>query len=139
MKEQLKDIVLIRTATPSDENLIFSTWLKGLYYGNDWFREIPQDLYYENYHKVVTAIIAKPSTCVIVACMKEDADTVLGYSVWEKREEKYVLHWVFTKPVWRKLGLAKSLIPKEVSLVTHLTKVGRSIKPKEWVFDPFLS
>jgi len=130
-------VIKIRSAYPSDKNLIYSTWLKGLYFGNDWFREIKKDLYFEIYSEVIQKILSRPNIVIQVACLADDPETVLSYAILEKKEDSYALHWVFTKSSWRKLGLAKKLIPENISYVTHLTKVGKSIKPKKWPFIPF--
>lgn len=71
---------------------------------------------------------------VKVACLEEEPDVVLGYAVYEGE----TLHWVFVKKAWRKLEIASKLVPKKISRITHITKLGKSLKDKEWVFDPFL-
>ncbi len=134
-----KDLIAIRAVQPTDKAFIYSTWLKGLYYGNEWFREIDQDLYYKCYKAVIASLLLKPTVSIIVACLKDDPDSILAYSVVEKRDSGVnVVHWIFTKAPWRKLGIAKKLIPNNVSVVTHLTRLGKNIKPRHWIFDPFL-
>lgn len=127
------DIISIRGGLETDLKFVYATWLKGLYFGNDWFREIDQDIYFKAYHKVIERILAKPKALVWVAHLIEDPDVILGYSVTEGP----ILHFVFVKEAWRRMGLACDLIPDTTNTVTHLTKVGRSIKPKAWSFNPF--
>lgn len=127
-----KELILTRDSSPEDMNFIYSTWLRGLYFGNDWFREIDQDTYFKAYQLVVEQVLTRSKVQVI--CLRDDHDTILSYCVSEGTK----LHYIFTKPVWRKFGLAKQLIPKDIDTVTHLTNVGRSIKPKGWKFNPFL-
>lgn len=76
-----------------------------------------------------------PKTQIKIACLNEDPDVILGYSVMEG---DHTLHFVFIKEIWRKMGIAKQLVPKSVVTTTHLTKVGRMAKPKSWRYDPFL-
>lgn len=128
------DLVTIRDFAEADSSFIFATWLKGLYYGNYFFREIDKDTFFKCYHRVIEKILLKPESFIAVSCLKEDEDVILGYAVCEPE----VLHWVFIKDAWRKLGLAKDLVPKDIKYVTHLTEVGANIKPKEWKFNPFL-
>lgn len=116
----------------TDIGFIHSRWLKGLYYGNDWFRLIDQEKYFDFYRKVIEALIFKST--ITVACLVEDQDTILGFSVTRNN----VLDWVFVLPAFRKMGIGKSLIPNNIDTVTHLTKVGKALKPKSWKFDPFL-
>lgn len=138
MTSPSKDLITIRPSTPEDINFVYATWLPGLYFGNSWFKEINRMLYYKKYHAVIDGIIKRPNITVSIACLKEDPDVILGYAITEIQEPGIVLHWVFTRPVWRNLGIAKQLLPKDIVAVTHLTKIGKNLKPPEWVFDPFL-
>lgn len=134
-----EDLFQIRDMLPTDENFIFATWLKGLYYGNEFIRWIPEPSFFFNYRRVIKAILGLPRVKVRVACLKEDPNEILGYAVIEENDEFSTLHWVFTKEVWRKMGVARKLAPDNVKEVTHLTKVGKSIKPDAWAYNPFLT
>lgn len=149
-----KDLVVIRDYIETDKDLegdtafIYSTWLRGLYFGNSWpkevfqdprapidlYREIDADLFFNYYHEVIEKIISRKPTKISVCVLKEDEDVILGYSVSEPK----ILHWVFVKDAWRKLGIAKDLIPKDIQVITHLTKIGSLIKPIQWKFNPWL-
>lgn len=133
------EVITERHFQPTDTGFIYSTWLKGLYYGNDWFREIDQERFFDTYHRVIEALLFKPEVTIKIACLKEDLDTIVGYTITEKSKEGTTLHWAFVKPVWRKLGIAKGLLPSDITKVTHLTEIGRNIKPKGWKFDPFFT
>lgn len=124
---------------PGDENFIYSTWLKGMYYGNEFVRWVPEPAFFFNYRKVIKAILALPRARVKVACLKTDPNEILGYVVMEDNEGFTTLHWAFTKELWRKMGVAKKLMPATISEVTHLTKLGKSIKPASWAYNPFLT
>jgi len=136
MNQQTKDLVEVRFSAHVDSHYICGTWLPGLYYGNDWFKEIYKHAYFDKYIKVIKAILVLPGVYVNAVCLKEDMDVVLSYAVIGDDDE--TLHWVYTKPSWRKLGLAKAIIPDTIYKITHMTKIGRSIKSEEWIFDPFL-
>lgn len=129
-----KELITIRDFHPADKNFIFATWLRGLRYGNEWFGEIDQETYFTHYHRIVEELISRPTAVVQVACLVEDPDVILGYSV----SEHLTLHWVWVKPVWRRIGIAKDLTPKNIEFVSHLTKIGKTIKQPEWRFNPFL-
>ncbi len=131
-------LVEYRDHLPSDIPFIYATWLKGLYYGNDWFREIDQETYFNKYHQVIEAILFHPHTEIFIACLKDDEEVVLGYSVYSNKGKDAVLHWVFIKSAWRKLGLAKSMVPLNTIECTHLTKIGKALKPEGWKFNPFI-
>lgn len=131
----MEDRFLIRDYEPSDKNFIFVSWLNGLYYGNDWFQEIPNILFFDKYRKIITQIFERPVIKVKVACLPDDQDVILGFSIYEEN----TLHWVFVKNSWRKLGIGRALTPKEIRICTHLTKSGRYLRKKYGViFDPFI-
>lgn len=109
--------------------------MKGTYYGNDWYEEIPQGIFYKNYQKVIDHILAMPEVITKVACLPDVEDVVLGYSVYAND----TLHFMFVKESWRKMGIANSLCPKDIKTCTHLTRVGKYLKRKyQIVFNPFI-
>lgn len=123
--------VLLREGNEDDYAFVYATWLKGLRHGNDWFEAIDADCYFNKYKEVVRHLLH--TSKLVVACLSDEPDVVLGYVVTRGP----VLHWVFVKKAWRKLGIGKRLIPQGIDTVSHLTKVGRAILPKEWKFNPF--
>lgn len=128
-------LISIRPSEPGDHNFILATWLRGLKYGNDWFDAIDSETYFRVYGAFIEKIIGDKNSTVSVACLKDDPDVILGYSVTTGKS----LVWVFIKKSWRNIGIAKSLVPKTIEKVTHLTSVGRSIlrKNPDVKFDPF--
>lgn len=136
-----KDLVIIRNGKESDKNFIMATFLRGFYYGDSWAREIPKDIFMSVYHAVVEKLLAAPGILIQVACLREDADVILGYSIIGANVAGLTLHWVFVKAAWRNIGIGKSLVPEgKVNAATHLTKSGLSIlrKHPEVVYNPFL-
>lgn len=125
----------IRESYESDRNFIYSTWLRGIYFGNDWFHEIPSDIYYKNYQLVLDEILKRPKLTISIACLADDKDVILGYIVYEQT----VIHYIFVKESWRKMGIAKKLSPTNITVCTHLTNIGKSLKKKyDIVFNPFI-
>lgn len=147
-----------RDKKPEDDAFIFTTWLRGLYRGNEhsryadphlscerckgminFFREIDPDVYFEHYKLVIQKILTFPETKIEVMCLKDDIDVILGYSVYNPT--KNIIHWIYVKGGWRKQGIAKSLVPIQPTSVSHLTKAGLSLlrhKHPKAIFNPFL-
>lgn len=131
------ELIAIRDYLPGDMNLILATWLRGLYYSDSWYSEIPKNIFMDQYHKIIKTILASPHTSVRVACLKEDPEVILGYAVLSNVHT--AVHWVFCKKNWRGIGIAKDLVPNTVNSATHATKVGLGImKKKGYIFNPFL-
>jgi hypothetical protein len=126
------DTIQIRNAVREDLPLIYSTWLLGLYHGCDWFNRIDKKAFFDNYKKLIEKRVVDSD--IKVAVLSDDPDVILGYVCYRNN----VLDWIFVKKAWRKMGIAKMIMPTNIDTVTHLTKVGRSLKPKNWVFNPFI-
>jgi len=127
----------IRDGKPEDNNFILSTFLRGLYYGDSWFSLIPKDAFMQHYKKVANYLVIPGNSTIKVACLKEDPNVILGYSILSN--DFQTIHWVFVKNAWRNKGIAKSLVPQYPTVVTHLTKVGKQLLTKfeGAVFNPF--
>lgn len=130
-------IITLRAYEPADKNFVCATFLKGLYYGDSWFTLIPKDVFMTNYKRVIEAVINKPTVTIVMACLKDDPDVLVGYSILD--EGGNVLHWVYVKSAWRLQGFGKLLVPQTVTTLTHLTRVGKTLMNKlpNAQFNPF--
>lgn len=129
------DLIATRDYMPSDQNFILATWLRGLFYGNEWFGSIEKDTYFLHYQEIVKQILNKPGIVIKVACLKDDPDVILSYAVYEGS----IVHWVQTKVAWRNIGLCRSLVPKHITTISHITKIGRTLLYRnKLTFNPFV-
>lgn len=131
-------LVAIREYVPGDRNFILKTFLVGLYYGGSVFSDMVKGVFMKKYHAIAEKLLDYPLTKIKICCLKEDPDTVLGYSIYRYVDGKTVLDFLYVKKAWRRAGIGKSLLPLDIVAVTHLTKVGKSLKPSNIEFDPFL-
>lgn len=134
----------IRDFKLEDRSFVLATFLRGLYYGDSWFSLIPKDIFMNNYKRVAEALVSSPKAVIKVACLKEDSDVILGYSILSA--DFQTIHWVYVKSskspdgsTWRNKGIGRSLLPQYPIAVTHLTKVGQALMSKfpNIIFDPF--
>lgn len=132
------DLVAIRDHLPGDRSFILATWLRGAYYGDSWFSQIPKNIFMKHYHDILEKFLTNPSVSVKVACLRDDTDVILGYSVSRRLPDgEGILDWIFVKSAWRQIGIGKSLLPSNWTTATHMTKLGKSLKPPTVVFNPF--
>lgn len=126
----------IRDLKESDENFVLSTFLKGLYYGDSWFSQIPKNIFMDNYKKVAQALVK--TQVIKIACLKDDPDVIIGYSILS--HDYQTIHFVYVKEKWRKRGIGRSLLPQYPNAVSHLTTLGKSLlnKLNNPNFNPFL-
>ncbi len=128
----------IRGYRPEDKNFIYSTFLNGVYYGNNWLNQINKDIFMANYHKLLTDMLTSGKAQVKVACDKEDPDIIIGYSILSADETSIV--WVYVKEKWRKHGIGRSLVPAHPISVANLTELGKKLLDKfelKPTFNPF--
>ena len=131
------ELVEIRDAVDADRPFIYASWLRGLKHGNDYFELIENEAYFKHQHDTIESILDDFEVTVKIACLKEDPAVVLGYVVY-----KYTrLDYVFIKKSWRSIGLARDLVPKDITTVSHITKVGVSLlrKHNHVRFNPYLT
>lgn len=129
------EIIAVRDYSPeTDKNFVYSTWLRGCYYGSDFYGSIHKDTFFKEYGKFLDQLLARPGTELKVACLLSDPDTILGYACYKGS----TLHWVYVKEVFRKKGIATQLIPANISTITHITPVGLNLaKKKQMEFNPW--
>jgi hypothetical protein len=85
---------------------------------------------------MIRLLLQEDGIVIRFAVLSDDVDVVLGFSVSEDK----TLHYVHTNKDTRKQGIAKSLVPFEVEIITHLTKMGMmlwSTKLPGALFHPF--
>lgn len=128
--------VEIRLARESDLPFIYSSWSKGHVFGSGEISEEEAEREIRKRRRLIEYVIKSPKTATLVACLSTAPDVIVGYSVAEQKDEQAILHWVFVKKDWRKLGIARALVYPETTHVTHLTKLGRIIKPARWIYSP---
>ena len=120
----------IRNFKSEDANLIYASFLRGIYYGESFFSKTPKNLFMDRYKRVIQALLSDINTAVLIACLPDDPDTILGYALMSRNME--TVYYVFVKDRWRNRGIAKALIPRDFKYIVpqHLTKVGRKIVAK---------
>lgn len=136
MSSPVKHLYMLREYKAEDKAFIMATMLRGLYYGNEFFHMMPdKDSFMDNYKLVCEALIQKH--VVVVACLKDDLDTILGYSLTSA--DGKVIHFCFVKKAWRKQGIGRELLPQSPKLYSHFTTLGLQLAKKypDFTFNPF--
>jgi hypothetical protein len=140
---KFRELYDVRDGKLEDINFILATFMRGVYYGNPWFNKIPKEIFMRCYKPVIEVLLTK--AVVKVACLKDDTDIILGYSILS--QDFRTIHWVYVKSsklpdgtTWRQKGIAKSLVPVDPVSVSHLTDMGEKLLDKfkqKPIFNPF--
>ena len=116
--------------------LVLATWLRGLKHGSSFFQDVDSKTLFAVYSKVITSLLRRPECTIKIAVLTDAHDVAIGWSA----SEGTVLHYIFVRPQGRKQGIGRSLMPKKVEVITHLTKTGKSLWKKKLEhakFNPF--
>lgn len=133
-------VVILSGCDPMVRNyrpMIYSDWMKSLRFGNDWYKMIDSDAYYSIYEQIIDKLLCRENATVRLALMTDDLDLCCGWSL----SEGSTLHYMFVKKDGRNQGIGTSLMPKDLTHVSHLTKIGQAIRKSKYpdvIFNPFI-
>ena len=109
--------VMLRYATPADDSLIYSSWLKS-YKQSPVNKRIKAQQYYAYQKRIIERLLARShAVCV---CNPDDQDQVYSFGVVEIHDDKMVLHWVQTKYTFKHLGFARMIVEQGLAQVPSL-------------------
>jgi hypothetical protein len=119
----------VRPANQSDIPFIFATWLKS--YRDSKFAElIDSKTYFAAHHALIEILLAKST--VLIAFPTNQPNVICGWSVTQPN----LIHYVYTKSAFQKLGVATSLLKsagidlKTATTFTHGSKAAKWFAPK---------
>lgn len=117
--------------------LIYSRWLRSFRLGNEWLKKATAADYYKHYHAYIENLLKKPGSVTRLAVLSDDHDVVLGFSIC--RED--VLDYVHVQVDHRKTGIARKLIPENITTISHTTRLAIDIWQEKYKdklkFNPF--
>ena len=114
-----------RSLTENDKPFIFSSWLKHYKNRSYFAKRIRNSIFYKWHHIIIENILDRPATVVMVAHPEGEPDVILGFIVGEVVPENSVVHFVYVKPAFKRMGIAKHLFKKskldQAEFFTHWT------------------
>lgn len=122
----------IRPGQEADLPFVFNSWLKSFKTRSQFARRITDEVFYRWHKLVVSRILQRPGTQLLVATPEGEPDTILGYLVMEQQDVQ-VLHFAYVKTSFRRFGIARALV-KSAGIApgaefTHWTR------DMEWAFE----
>jgi GNAT superfamily N-acetyltransferase len=125
--------------------MVMSTWLKSNRKASPLAEHLSNTTYYDEHHKVITHLVDKCG--VIVAQVDGTRDEVAGW-ICAEPNDLFVVHYIYVKPLYRKVGLAKWLMeaagwkPGTDIVASHITYVqtdGKLTKRYRIENNPYLA
>lgn len=127
--------VIVRQATAEDKDFVMATWLKGNFYGSDYWGHMADSAYYSYYGEYVKHTILHPDCRVDIAVLRDDPSLAIGYLVHNNQNIK----WAYCKKDFRSKGILNLLLQGKTFLTYGAdTKPAHAIaKKKQLTFNPF--
>ena len=127
--------------TQSDEAFLYNAWLKS-YKDSPWGKPLINDIFYTNHKEIVKKLLS--TSDVLLAVNPQNPDQIYGFAVLEKSPKVSLIHYVYVKYNFRKLGLARKLVEAmepdtgKLKFVTHVPRDIAILKKFGMVFNPYL-
>ena len=106
---------VIREVLPNELNFIYSTWLNSFRYDSFLGKCCTNSIFFSEYSAVIDHVLSKPTTKISIAHFNETPDVILSYMV----HEPSILHYMFTKEIYRNNKIAKSLFEAAFKIHEH--------------------
>jgi len=132
----MTDALTLRALDPSDLAFIFNSWLKS-YRDSSFGKSISNPMYFRQHHHVIDKLIGR--TEIILAVNQDDPKQIYGYVCMERRGPIPILHYLYVKQPYRKLGIARqlfALLPDDPFIYTHESPVVSKFSQKG-VYSPY--
>lgn len=134
--------VQFRDMAAEDNAFVYNSWLKSFRNGT-MNRNVDNSIYFHNHHKLIDKILQRST--IVVCCDAKDPKIIFGYVVYEKIDGQFVLHYIYVKNIYRKLGIAKKLLEQckhdfsVLGCYTHQTQVAVAKEEKyNLLYHPYL-
>lgn len=151
----MTDKVAVRQAEASDLAFIFSSWLKShrdaeanpqrlRWRYHDSTKFMLKESYFSSYKAHVTRLLENSQ--IVILCDPEDPRLLYSYVVFQHIGSVPIIHYGYTKHVYRKFGFFKRLatlvnpeLGKQPLIVTVHNSMVRELSEKwKLIFDPYI-
>lgn len=136
--------IRVRLATEVDVPFIFNSWLKS-FRAEHFAVNITNTIYFNEHHKLIEDLL---QTCeVYIACDHNNPEDIFGYICAERIDGILIIHYVYVKHMYRRLGIGKTLLGQfnpdlsVASIYSHSTKVvaDRIAHKYNLVYSPYVA
>lgn len=101
----------MRKMVDGDVNFILSSWAKS-YRTTKNNRRMVNGVYYPNTTKVITEIMTRAEKIVIYNPEPGKKDHIFGYAIFEYIGDLLVIHFIYIKHMYRRLGIVSEIIKR---------------------------
>lgn len=111
--------IIIRDLEARDLNFCIKSWLR-THRSAAATRGVPSEIFYDAHKAKILASIRNGAE-IIIAANAEEPDQILGFCCFLPRviDQRLVLHYIYVKSMYRKLGIGHGLIAEAVDRCDH--------------------
>jgi ribosomal protein S18 acetylase RimI-like enzyme len=123
----------LRKFQPTDLNFILGTWMESYFFFMP--SRPPKHIFAKEHSLLINKHL--PHCDCLIACAEDDENQILGYIITEKE----ILHYIYVKGMFRKLGIGSKLMSKLNSEVvhTHYTQPIKHFSHRyKLIYNPYL-
>jgi GNAT superfamily N-acetyltransferase len=136
--------IAIRKIEQGDIEFVFNSWLKSHRGKGLISRDVDNTIYFSEHHKIIERILPRATT--LLAVNPDDHGTIYGYLTFEVIEGILVVHYCYTKQVFRGMGVLRQLLTqvehdfnRNTGLYSHQTEIGRRLSLKyNLIYHPYM-
>jgi GNAT superfamily N-acetyltransferase len=122
--------LVYRPASPDEMSFILDSWLKS-YKFSPWAGVMENHKYFVQQREAIEALLARGSQITVAEV--PDTDRVAGWICHEHKPGIDVVHYVYVKDPWRKMGIGGALVDETCRereiLYTFRTRASKYILP----------
>lgn len=95
----------LRSPHPTDLPFILNSFTES--YKDSKYNPIYGMAYFYYFRLLLNKLISK--SLITIICNPDDINQIYGYAIYQIKDDKLIIHWIYIKYTFRKLGLAKYL------------------------------
>lgn len=104
----MSDLILIRDAVKADHDFIYDSWLNHFEHTSYISKKTPKEIFMREHSITVNHIMNRDNVVVKIA---GDAEfSIFAYIVAESVHNSPVIHYLYVRPEYQRLGIARKLI-----------------------------
>lgn len=126
MMEQPSKVIIRKAGTGADHAFVYATWRNALWYAERRQAKNESSDFYKQASKMIADLIDQPNTEVKVACLGDDPDMFLGWSLMRGDH----LEFIYVKIDYRRKGIGGLLAKGFKTFSEPKTKIGKALAEK---------
>ena len=131
----IEDLIEVRAAEESDLNFVIHSWLRSLRSYEPFYHSMVSGTYYKEHRKLINKALDR-GHCLVVT-PRNQPQILASYIVWENQAQDTIVHYIYTKNEYRKMGIG-SLLMDTIQTGRNMIASARGVAFKKIPYNPYL-